>query len=817
MDPAMSTLLSVLLLLLSLYAAVAQTPLVAESFEADTPRVQIHGSNQPYEVHTLAPSADRAHSGHRSLKVDVTFMHGFEVMLSPRTDETAGVEWGSLGGPGSFTFRGLGLPLQPDKRYLLSLWVWVEQASPQNPVRFAVQTATDSPYGVARTTTTLPREFPGPTNEWVKVEAELTGLLVERLEASGAKVEGLRLSSIDLSCFANTRLPMTAYVDDVEVRELPAGGPAPAGVERVPAPPSRHTPAVEDRFVWGVYGSLFDPGPEWLKPYDRSGGQDSVRRQQAKRLADASDWILLDLRRHYCDTLVQGGGMLFAPEGQDARDYVQASLDQCQRYGMMFAPSTYLTQHYIPDATREQCLAAMQQAVAQFGKHPALLAYWLVDEPGSATAPDYYWGKAAMEELDPAHPALCTCNSIPSVWEFAPTLPLLCIDYYPLGPVPKDDLGAWAVGDSARYARKLGAKRLWMLPQVFGQSSWRAPTVPELRLQIFGSLAEGATGFLPYTYASGPTWYNPANEYGHLVDAYGNPSPCWEEMKRLGLCLRAAGPLLVGAERLPDEAAGARLNATIVSNVGRVRPAAVARAFANQAFGVKVLVVYNNTPTYRYGFQVGVAGVQPTDRVLDLFSLREFPLQGDAFTVQTDPGDGRLYAVGSAEVLAKVRAEVARRQMEIQTDLLALEVKVAKRMGTDTAPVEKHIAEAQGAAEKGEWPAALEAVQTAFASLDQQQRANAAYWGVNEAVEQTRGALGRIDAVLSAHVGTPAFPRDAADVKALTDRIVTQSERFYALQAKLIREGPKGLEAEASALHREVGESAGLVAVLFGG
>lgn len=813
----MLIVLTLAVLVLSAHSAHAQAPLVFEGYEADTPRVQVHGSNQPYEVHTLAPSADRAHSGNHSLKVDVTFMHGFEVMLSPRTDETPGVEWGGLGGPGTFTFRGLGIPLQPDKRYLLSLWVWVEQASPQNPVRFAVQTATDSPYGVARTTTTLPREFPGPTDGWVNVEAELTGLLVERLEASGAKVEGLRLSSIDLSCFANTRMRMTAYVDDVEVRELPPDAPAPAGVERVPAPSFRHMPAAEDRFVWGVYGSLFDPGPEWLKPYDRSGGQDSVRRQQAQRLADASDWILLDLRRHYCDTLVQGGGMLFAPEGQAARDYVQASLDQCQQYGIMFSPSTYLTQHYIPDATREQCLEAMKQAVAQFGKHPALLAYWLVDEPGSATAPDYYRGKAAMEELDPAHPALCTCNSIPSVWEFAPTLPLLCIDYYPLGPVPKDDLGAWAVGDSARYARRLGARRIWMLPQVFGQSSWRSPTVPEFRIQVFGALAEGATGFLPYTYAGGPTWYNPANEYGHLVDTYGNPSPCWDEMKRLGLYLRAAGPLLVGAERLPDEAAGARLNATIVSNVGRVRPAAVARAFANKAFGVKLLVVYNNTPTYRYGFQVGVAGVQPTDCVLDLFSLRDFPLQGDAFTAQTAPGDGRLYAVGSAEALAKVKAEVARRQVAIQTDLVALEVKVAKRMGTDTAPVEKAMADGQAAAGKGDWTGALEAVQTAFAALDRQERTNAAYWSVNEAVEQTREALGRIDGALSAHVGTPAFPRDAADVKALTDRVVTQSERFYALQAKLLREGPKGLESEAAALQRGIGDLSGTVQTFFGG
>ncbi|MBM3476384.1 MAG: hypothetical protein FJX75_24185, partial [Armatimonadetes bacterium] len=765
---------ALLLLLLVPGASDAQWPaLVSEGYEADTPRVQIHGANQPYEVHALGLSTERAHGGTRSLKVDLTFRHGLDVMLCPRTDETPAVEWGGVGGPGWFTFQGLGIPLRADRKYLLSLWVWVEQASPHNPVRFAVETASDSPYGVARTQTDLPRQFPGATDGWVKVEAELSGLLLERLEASGAKVEGLRLDTVSLSCFANSPLRLTAYVDDVELQELPADAPLPADLTpRTPAPAFRRIPAVEDRFAWGVYGSLFEPGPDWYTPLDRSAGQEGARRDQTRRLAEASDWVLLDLRRHYCDTLVQGGGMLFPTEGQAARDYVKACLDQCEAYGILLCPSTYLTQHYIPDATREQCLEAMRTAVAQFGRHPALLAYWLVDEPQPSTAEDLYWGKAAMEGLDPNHPALCTCNGIPAVAEFAPTVPLLTIDYYPIGPVPKDDKGAWAVGDCVRYARKLGAKRVWVLPQVFGQSSWRPPSPAEFGIQVFSSLAEGATGFLPYAYADRPTWHNPANEYGHLVDPYGNPWPVWDQMKRLGLALRAAGPLLVGAERLPDDAAGARVNATIVSPVGRARPVAVARAFVNQAHGVKVLVVYNNTPGYRYGFQVGLAGVRAQDRALDLFSLREFPLQGDAFTVVLPPGEGRLYAIGTPESLAQVKAEVAARQVDLQADLLALETKVGRRMGTDTAPVEQAVAAAQAAAERGDWQAALAGVQAAFRRAEEQQRANAAYWPVQVAVDEVQQSLGRLNTLMGARITGQStdFPPDAPEVKAQTEK-----------------------------------------------
>lgn len=67
--------------------------------------------------------------------------------------------------------------------------------------------------------------------------------------------------------------------------------------------------------------------------------------------------------------------MLFPLEGQSAYDYVPTCLDECARYGVRFSPSTYLTEHYSSNASREQCEAAMRKAVDRFGKHPALLAY----------------------------------------------------------------------------------------------------------------------------------------------------------------------------------------------------------------------------------------------------------------------------------------------------------------------------------------------------------------------------------------------------------------------------------------------------------
>jgi hypothetical protein len=809
---AASRLPWVLGVLLTGASALAQEAvLLQEGFEEPAgPRVQLHGANQPFEQHALEITTAKAHSGTHSLKIDYGYLHGLQVYLAPRSNATPQVEWGALGGAGTFHLPGLDLVLRPDRGYLLTVYVWVEQASAQNPLQIEVEMLTASDAGPVRTAVLLDPPISAPTAGWVKVEQELTSTLIAQLEAGGSNTADLRLNSISLNSFANGRYRLTAYADDLEVREVPlptvAESRRQAAAAAGPKPQFRAIPAVENLFVWGVYGGIMEPGPDWFRAYDRTAGSD-IRAQQAARVREFSEWALLDLRRHHCNLLIQGGGMLFPLEEQSAYDYVQTCLDECARYGIKFAPSTYLTQHYSSQASREQCEAAMRKAVGQFGKHPALLAYWLVDEPGAATADDFYWGKQTLEALDPEHPALCTCNSISSIRTFADRLPILCIDYYPMAPVPWYDKGAWAVGDSARYARELGAQRIWMLPQVFGQSSWRAPSAPEFLIQVFSSLAEGATGFAPYAYADRPQWHDPVNEYGHLVDPYGNPSPAWEQMRRLGPVLRSAGALLAGAQRLPDEAAVAQISASVVSAVGRQRPGAVARAFHDAKRQARYVVVYNNAPAYRWTFPVALAEIADDERVLDLFALRAVPRAGNTFSVFLEPGDGRLYAVGLPAALAAIGAEVGANRLALERDLLELEVQVAQRQGTETAAVATAVTAASTLAD----------LASARLTLEQQQRADTTAWAVQEDIESSRGALGRSNALLCRRVGDTAFPRDAPDVKALTERMISLSERFYTLQARWLRGSAPDLAPAARALREDVERQEAAVRGLLGG
>ena len=450
-------------LLFSGVKAEAQQLLINEGYEENLDlRVQLRGSNQPYEQHALELTAERAHTGTHSLKADFTYRHGITVYLTPRSNETPQVEWGQIGGAGGFNLPGLDIPLHPDRGYLLTLYLWVERASSHNPVQLSVETVSASDYGLVRTETRLEPTFAAPTDGWVKVEQELTSWLMDQMDAAGANTVGLKLNAVLLNSFSTVHERMTVYVDDVTLQEVPLSVVEEHRARQTESEGEplvfRSYPKVEDFFLWGVYDGLASPGPGWIRPLDRSPGADP-RLQQIQMVHEFADWGLLNLRRHYCNTLIQGGGMLFPTEGQSAFDYVETGLDKCAQYGMMFSPSTYLTQHYIASATREECEAAMRKAAEMWRDHPALLAYWLVDEPGASTADDFYWGKQFIESHDPNNPALCTCNSISSIRTFAPVLPIVCIDYYPIGPVPQQDKGAWAVGDSVRYARNLGAQR----------------------------------------------------------------------------------------------------------------------------------------------------------------------------------------------------------------------------------------------------------------------------------------------------------------------------------------------------------------------
>ena len=277
-------------------------------------------------------------------------------------------------------------------------------------------------------------------------------------------------------------------------------------------------------------------------------------------------------------------------------------------------------------------------------------------------------------------------------------------------------------------------------------------------------------------------------------------------MKRLGPLLRSAGALLAGAKRLPETAATAQVRAEIASNVGRRRPACVARVFTDEKRDVRYVVVYNNTTAYRFSFPVAVQEIAEGERVMDLFSMREVPLSGRTFHVFLKPGDGRIFAVGHQAALEAVSKEVYVERYAIERDLVELEITVARRMGTDTGPVEAALGTANSLADEQHYATALEQLAMAMFLLEQQARANEPFRLVNDAVEHSRTALGRTNELMTRGLtgGTGEALRETPEGNELIESMVRLSERFYILQGRLLREGPAGLNDDAGSLLRDI-------------
>lgn len=143
-------------------------------------------------------------------------------------------------------------------------------------------------------------------------------------------------------------------------------------------------------------------------------------------------------------------------------------------------------------ARRSQWLRAEIEA---FRDHPALLAWYISDEPtGHGATPEELEAAAAIvRELDPYHPVTIVFVNPAAAARFSAAMDLAMTDPY---PIPNGPPGS--VADAVRTVRDAVAPRipLWLVPQAFGGNEFwsREPTATELRLMSWLGIIEGVTG-----------------------------------------------------------------------------------------------------------------------------------------------------------------------------------------------------------------------------------------------------------------------------------------------------------------------------------
>jgi hypothetical protein len=134
--------------------------------------------------------------------------------------------------------------------------------------------------------------------------------------------------------------------------------------------------------------------------------------------------------------------------------------------------------------------------IITFRDHPALLAWYIADEPtGHNTAPEILSKTyRTIREYDPWHPVTIVFMApFLSAKQYSDALDIVMADPYPVPDLPVTFVGNVTGQLSTEFA---GKKPVWIVPQAFGGGElWsREPSLQEMRSMTYQSIIKGARG-----------------------------------------------------------------------------------------------------------------------------------------------------------------------------------------------------------------------------------------------------------------------------------------------------------------------------------
>lgn len=185
------------------------------------------------------------------------------------------------------------------------------------------------------------------------------------------------------------------------------------------------------------------------------------------------------------------------------------------------------------DAEKRQILV---NEVKSFMDHPALLSWYIADEPDGNRIPPAFLEEIyrIVKETDPWHPVtIVFMTPFRKARDYDGALDIVMADPYPVPVYP-----VTRAGDAARMLKKEFAGRMpvWIVPQAFGGGEhWlREPTIQEIRSMTWQAIAEGATG-IQYFIRQG-------------LNAFPKSTATWNECGRMAMEVNAITPWLLSEE-----------------------------------------------------------------------------------------------------------------------------------------------------------------------------------------------------------------------------------------------------------------------------
>lgn len=155
-------------------------------------------------------------------------------------------------------------------------------------------------------------------------------------------------------------------------------------------------------------------------------------------------------------------------------------------------------------------LEAMLPVLKSFEKHPALLSWYLTDEPSGAEK--LAWCDRVykyLQAVDPHHPVFMTSCSPTEFKRYAPVTDIFAVDPYPIPSGPVTTVSKWM--EMAREATH-GERPVWLIPQLLNWAAYdghpekgRYPTPDEERNMVYQGLVWGAKAIFYYPWDDGST------------------------------------------------------------------------------------------------------------------------------------------------------------------------------------------------------------------------------------------------------------------------------------------------------------------------
>jgi hypothetical protein len=175
--------------------------------------------------------------------------------------------------------------------------------------------------------------------------------------------------------------------------------------------------------------------------------------------------------------------------------------------------------------------------IKAFMDHPALLAWYISDEPNGNKIPPLQLEEIyrTIKKIDPWHPVsvVFTAPFLPSK-KYSDALDIVMADPY---PVPTGSV--LQVGDITSQLRSEfeGKKPVWIVPQAFGGGEWwgREPTIQEIRSMTYQAIVNGARGIQYFV--------------RHGLNSFPKSTSAWNECGRMAIEIAEITPWLTSDER----------------------------------------------------------------------------------------------------------------------------------------------------------------------------------------------------------------------------------------------------------------------------